>query len=86
MSGVGLAVILNLDSMAGIFHSKEPYLFVAWWSFVLALLVTVAVSLVTPPERPEKIRGLVVGEMRRDPTLQAALERRMTRVARKAVA
>jgi SAM-dependent MidA family methyltransferase len=27
---------------------------------------------------PEKIRGLVIGEMRRDPALRAALERRMT--------
>jgi len=82
VSGVSLAVILNLDSMAGIFHSNEPYLFVAWWSFVLAVLVTVVVSLVTPAEPAERIRGLVVGELRRDPALQVALERRMARRAR----
>jgi SSS family solute:Na+ symporter len=81
VSGVGLAFVLNLESMAGIFHSSDPYLFVAWWSFVLALIVTVVVSLATPPERPEKIRGLVVGEMRRDPALQLALERRIARLA-----
>ena len=81
VSGVALAFTLNLDSMAGMFHSTEPYLFVAWWSFVLSLLVTVVVSLATPPEPPEKIRGLVVGEMRRDPALQVALERRMAAAA-----
>lgn len=76
-SGVALALVLNLDSMAGLFHSSEPYLFVAWWSFVASLAVTVLASLVTPPESPEKIRGLVVGAMRNDPQLQAALERRV---------
>jgi SSS family solute:Na+ symporter len=80
VSGVALAFTLNLDSMAGIFHSSEPYLFVAWWSFVLALVVTVVVSLMTPPEPAEKIRGLVVGEMRRDPALQGVLERRMAAI------
>jgi len=79
-SGVTLSVVLNLDSMAGVFHSSEPYLFIAWWSFVLALLVTVVVSFATPPEPPEKIRGLVVGELRRDPALQGALARRMRRL------
>jgi SSS family solute:Na+ symporter len=78
VSGVALAMLLNLDSMAGLFHSSEPYLFIAWWSFVFSALVTVLVSLLTPPQSPEKIRGLVLGEMGRDPALQAALQRRMT--------
>jgi len=47
-SGVGLAIVLNLPAMAGIFRAQEPFLFVAWWSFVLSLVVTVVVSLVTP--------------------------------------
>jgi SSS family solute:Na+ symporter len=76
VSGVLLCVVLNLPSMAGIFSSEEPFLFVAWWSFVFTVLVTVLVSLATPPEPPEKLRGLVFGEMLRDPEVQAALARR----------
>ena len=76
VSGVLLCVILNLESMAGIFASEEPFLFVAWWSFVFTLLVTVVVSLLTPPESAEKLRGLVLGEMLRDEEVQATLARR----------
>jgi hypothetical protein len=77
---VALALALNSDAMAGLFHSSEPYLFVAWWSFVFSLLVTIVVSLVTPPESPEKIRGLVIGALDADPRLQEALERRVSAI------
>ncbi|MEE2776805.1 MAG: sodium/solute symporter, partial [Acidobacteriota bacterium] len=76
VSGVALCVVLNLESMAGIFASEEPYLFIAWWSFVFTLVVTAVVSLLTPPEDPDKLRGLVLGEMLRDDDVQAALARR----------
>jgi len=80
--GVGLALLLNTEAMAGLFHSSEPYLFVAWWSFVFSLLTTAVVSLLTPPEPAEKIRGLVIGALDRDPVLQAVLERRVARLVR----
>ncbi|HUP25321.1 MAG TPA: hypothetical protein VNB06_20585, partial [Thermoanaerobaculia bacterium] len=61
----------------GVFASEEPFLFVAWWTFVLSLVVTTLVSLVTPPEPPERLRGLVWREAVRDEELQANLRARL---------
>jgi len=77
LGGVGLAMTLNADSMRGIFASQEPYLFVAWWTFVFSLAVTALVSLATPPEPPEKLRGLVWGEVLEDDAVQQALRARV---------
>jgi Na+/proline symporter len=77
VAGVGLCVVLNLESMAGLFPSEEPFLFVAWWSFVFTLAVTALTSLLTPADPPEKIRGLVWGDVLDDEEIQAALRRRV---------
>ena len=61
IGGVLLCLILNSSAMQGVFPSEEPFLFVAWWSFVFTLVVTTLVSLATPPEPPERLRGLVWG-------------------------
>jgi len=42
-----------------LFKIQEPFLFIALWSFVVSLVVTVAVSLLTKPEPEEKLKGLV---------------------------
>ena len=42
-----------------LFLIEDPYLYVAWWSFVLSIVLTVVGSLVTPMEPDEKLRGLV---------------------------
>ena len=42
-----------------VFTCPEPYLYIAWWAFLTGLVATVAVSLMTAPEPPEKIKGLV---------------------------
>ena len=76
ITGVLFCISLNTEAMQGIFPSEEPFLFIAWWSFVLTLVVTAAVSLVTPPEPEEKIRGLTWGSVARDPEVQAALSSR----------
>ena len=60
ISGVGLCVFLSTDTMAGSFPSAEPFLFISWWSFVFALAVTTTVSLMTAPDPPDKLQGLVV--------------------------
>ncbi len=52
--GVLFSVTLNSSAMAGLFSSNEPFLFIAWWSFVLALGLTVAVSLATPKGEPPR--------------------------------
>ena len=61
----------------GIFPSREPFLFVAWWSFVFTLLVTTVVSLLTPAEPVEKIRGLVFGDVLADEEMQQILRSRI---------
>ena len=42
-----------------VFTCPEPYLYIAWWAFLSGLVATVAVSLATRPEPPEKINGLI---------------------------
>ena len=80
VAGVGLCLLLNSPTMDGLFPSEEPFLFVAWWSFVFTLAVTWIVSRLTPPEPPERLRGLVWGEVRNDEAVQAALRNRVARL------
>lgn len=42
-----------------VFTSEEPFLYIAWWAFLVGLLVTVTVSLLTRPEPDEKLEGLI---------------------------
>ncbi len=59
---VGLASSIALDAYAeAIFGWKEPFLHVAWWSFVASCVAVVAVSLMTRPHPEERLRGLVFG-------------------------
>lgn len=73
--GVCFTTILN--NTEGVFPSDDPMLFVAWWSFVFSLIVTVVVSLVTPPEPDEKIRGLIFRQLLEDDEVQSALKERV---------
>ncbi len=59
---------------ADIFPSEDPFLFVSFWSFLLTLAVTAVVSLATPPESPEKLRGLVFGYVLYDERTQQLLQ------------
>ncbi|HUT52264.1 MAG TPA: sodium/solute symporter [bacterium] len=61
---------------SGLFTQTDPFLFIAWWSFVGSVAVTVIVSLLTPPHSPEKLKGLVYSPSLDSPEAQAALERR----------
>ncbi|MCA9426800.1 MAG: hypothetical protein KC994_17095 [Candidatus Omnitrophica bacterium] len=75
LAGLSLGVVftLTLNSIDGLFPSDDPFLFVAWWSFVFSMIVTVVVSLLTPPEPEEKIRGLVWGQVMHDGEIQRVL-------------
>ena len=42
-----------------IFTTSEPFLYIAFWAFLVSVGSIVVVSLLTPPEPPEKIEGLV---------------------------
>jgi len=42
-----------------VFSAPEPFLYIAWWAFVVAFITTVAASLLSKPE-PEKYRDFAV--------------------------
>jgi SSS family solute:Na+ symporter len=73
---LGVAFCFVLKNTPGLFTSEDPFLFVAWWSFVFAIVVTVVVSLLTKPESEEKLRGLTWGSVLKSTDAQAALEER----------
>lgn len=72
--GVCFTTILN--NTDGIFPSDDPFLYVAWWSFVFSIIVTVLVSLVTPQDSDEKVRGMIFGQVMQDGKLQRVLKER----------
>ncbi|MFC2077010.1 sodium/solute symporter [candidate division KSB1 bacterium] len=47
-----------------LFAVGDPFLYMAWWSFVLTSVVTIIVSLLTQPESEESLAGLVFGVKR----------------------
>ena len=48
-----------------LFTAPEPFLYIAWWAFLAGLVTTVVVSLLTKPEPPEKIEGLIYSSVRK---------------------
>lgn len=52
------------------------FLYIAWWSFAGAIIITVLVSLFTKPEPLEKLEGLVYGLVLKDKSIQDMLEKR----------
>jgi len=79
-AGLLLGVICSGSlSLVGdkLFPSDDPFLYVAFWSFVFALIVNVVVSLLSPPPSKDQIRGLVFGEVVRDEATQALLKDRI---------
>jgi SSS family solute:Na+ symporter len=60
ISGVLLSSVL-FAFRSHFFNIPDPFLYIGWWSFVLAVVVNVVVSYFTKPEPDEKLRGLVYG-------------------------
>ena len=58
LAGVGLSGQLFYFK-GTLFTCPDPFLYIAWWSFIMGLLVTVIVSLVTKPEPLEKIKDVI---------------------------
>lgn len=79
-AGLSLGVVFCfvLKYTPDLFPSDDPFLFVAWWSFVFSIVVTIVVSLLTPREPDEKLRGLVWSSVVRDDDAQAALQERIS--------
>ena len=62
LSGVmfaGTLMWVNSNASVPLFKVSEPFLYVAWWSFVLSVVIVIIVSLLTPPEPESKLKGLV---------------------------
>lgn len=57
--GVGTAVAMHSQRFLFGREHAVSFLWVAWWSFVAALLGTIAVSLLTRPYDQQRLRGLV---------------------------
>lgn len=73
---LGVAFTTILTNTDDLFPSEDPYLFVSWWSFVFSLVVTIVVSLVTPQDSDEKVRGLIFGQRMKDGEVQRVLRSR----------
>ena len=50
---------VNRNATEPLFQIEDPFLYIAWWSFVLTITVTTVVSLLTDPPSEEKTKGLV---------------------------
>ncbi len=75
---LGVMFCFVLKYTPGLFASAEPFLFVAWWSFIFSLIVTVVVSLLTKRESEEKLRGLCWSSVVADEDAQEALQERIS--------
>ena len=42
-----------------LFQAADPFLYIAWWSFVTGVISVLVVSLLTPPKPVEDIQSLV---------------------------
>jgi SSS family solute:Na+ symporter len=74
---LGVSFTFIISNTQGLFPSSEPFLFVSIWSFIFTSLVTVVVSLLTPREPEEKLRGLVFGQVMKDGEIQRVLSDRV---------
>lgn len=70
---LGVAFSTILHNTQGLFTISDPFLFVAWWSFVFTFVVTVVVSYLTKPEPDEKLRGLIFGQVIHEGRIQRVL-------------
>jgi len=77
VSGLCLSIgMFFMHRYNGLFTQEDPFLFIAWWSFVGSVVVTVVVSLLTEPHKPEDLRGLVWKATVDDTEAQSVLGRR----------
>lgn len=76
LGGVTLALVMFIYSDQ-LFSINDPYLYIAWWSFCGALLITLAITLITKPPDPTEIRGLVFGWVKHDKDVQEMISKKI---------
>jgi len=58
----GLVISVSFFLLKGnLFTIESPFLYISWWSFVIATALNIVVSLRTTPPPPESLHGLVYG-------------------------
>jgi SSS family solute:Na+ symporter len=74
----GLAGLLGgvAISASMFIFSETSFLYIAWWSFLGSILITIVVSLATRPDPIEKLEGLVYGLVMKDKNMQDILKKR----------
>lgn len=77
VGGIGVATLLYLFK-GRLFTIDDPFLYIAWWSFLGGILFAIFTSLLTSPEPLSKIRGLVYGMVLHDDELQEKLKNKLT--------
>lgn len=78
ITGVFLAFSLSVVGDQ-LFPSDDPFLFVAFWTFLYSLAVTALVSAFTAPPDKSQIEGLVWGSLVNNPETQALLRNQMNK-------
>lgn len=76
LGGIGVASILYLFK-SSLFTIDDPFLYIAFWSFLSGLIFAIIVTVLTKPEPLDKIRGLVYGMVLHDDELQQKLEHKL---------
>lgn len=61
-----LLLIISKYSTVQLFSIEDPFLYIAWWSFVVSVVTAVIVSLLTKPEPEEKLEKIVFRYRRRE--------------------
>ena len=56
--GIAFAVFLNVFKEQ-FFHIEDPFLYISWWSFLVAFIINIMVSLLTKKHSEERLKGLV---------------------------
>jgi SSS family solute:Na+ symporter len=52
----------NSNASEPLFKIDDPFLYIAWWSFIVSVSLTVIVSLLTKPMSDERLKGLIYHE------------------------
>ena len=76
VGGISVATILY-GFKGSLFTINDPFLYIAFWSFLSGLIFAFIISLLTAPEPLEKIRGLVYGMVLHDDELQNKLRNKL---------
>ena len=56
--GIGYAIYLNVFKEI-YFTIEDPFLYISWWSFLVAFIINIVVSLLTNRHSEEQLEGLV---------------------------